>query len=120
MRYVTINRKLILGIFIVEAVLCSLEAIFIIVNHLNHREQWAWFFTFTANLPASAIMAYALSWLFETFAIRSFTAEMMCFYLVLLFGGTLWWSLLLHGLIAIFRAVTNTAKGIKRKMKYNA
>jgi hypothetical protein len=109
-KFFKINFKLIIGVFIVEALICSGELIMIIKNYQSGTEQWPWFFTFTANLPASVAFSSFLNLIYERYA-DSVNIQIISSYIVFLLGGTLWWSLLLHALSALIKAIQHYSRG---------
>jgi hypothetical protein len=111
MGFFKINKKLMFRIFIIEALLCSTELVMAINNYISNTEQWQWFFTFIANLPASIILGSILKITFEKLAVESFNTQVILSYIVYLIGGTLWWTFLVQGIATICRALQKIDKG---------
>jgi hypothetical protein len=110
MRFLKINR-LMLGVVIIETLLCSTELIMIIKNYMSGTEQWPWFFTFIANFPASVILGSILRIIFEKLVVESFKTQLVLSYIVYLVGGTIWWTFLIQGIVAIGRALQKIDRG---------
>jgi hypothetical protein len=105
-----INRGIIIAVFVLQFFLCTGEGLMIIDSYIGHRESWPWFFTFTANLPASALMAMLMTFLFNQFKITSFYGQTALSYFLFLVGGTLWWGLLLHITTGIYNGIKDHFK----------
>ena len=107
---IRINRRIIIGVFILQLFLCTGEGIMLIDSYIGRRESWPWFFTFTANLPASALIATLMTFLFNQFQIKSFYGQTILSYFLFLIGGTLWWGLLLHITTGIYNGIKDHFK----------
>jgi len=100
--------KLVIVIFAVQFLLCFQETLKIDHCHRTGHECWEWFLIMMVNFPAS-ILAANLIGTFNTYL--GFYPQLITLFLLYVFFGTLWWSLLTHSAAWTFLWIARTVRG---------
>jgi hypothetical protein len=87
-------KRVLLIIVLLQAFLCTIEAVRAIQCHKSGSECWPWFFAFVANIPASVGVESFYSTIVGMLRVESFTAQTITRFFLYLLTGSVWWTLI--------------------------
>ena len=91
--------RVVLCILVLQCLIGIAEAANILACNFGNGECWPWFFIFTINLPISYL---AMQLIGAIPLSESFYPGLILYFVVLVFAGTVQWSLLCHLIVWFF------------------
>ncbi len=96
-------KRIIVVIVLLQAFLCTIETVRAVQCHEAGSECWPWFFAFVANIPASVAVESLYGSVAAKFGIESFAAQTTTRFVLYLFAGTIWWTLIVLAVRSMVR-----------------